>query len=284
MRALRAAQAVAAATATARALGREADSAVVLQESNSVTLRLLPCDIVARVRQGKAHIPQAARELDLARALVELGAPAAGPDPALGARVHERDGFVVTFWTYFEPVGAHEIPPVLYAQALERLHAGMRVLDAPVPHFMDRVASAQRLIDSPARTPDLAGADRELLSRTLRSASRAITDSGATEQLLHGEPQPGNLLSTKQGLLFVDWETSCRGPIEFDVAHAPPEVATHYRRVDPDLLIECRLLVLAMITTWRWDRNDRLPEGRVLGRQWLDDLRAMVERSGRAPS
>lgn len=280
MRAPGAVHAVAAATATARALGLDADDAVVLQDSNSLTVRLLPCDVVARVRPGKDAVPQAAMELDLAHGLVELGAPAAGPDPRLGTHVHVRDGFVITFWTYFAPQGTQEIPPAEYAHALERLHAGMRVLDAPAPHFMDRVISAQRLVDEPARTPGLRGADRELLSRTLRGASRAITGSGAQEQLLHGEPQPGNLLSTTRGPLFIDWETICRGPVEFDVAHAPPQVAAYYPGSDPDLLVDCRLLVLAMITAWRWDRDDRLPGGSLLGRQWLDELRAMLERAG----
>lgn len=274
-------RAVEAAMATAHALGLHVDDAVVLQDSNSVTVRLLPCDVVARVRQGKDRIPQAALELDIARELVELGAPAAGPDPRLGARVHEREGFVISFWTYYEPRGTHEAPPAMYAQALERLHLGLRGVEAPAPHFTDRVISAQRLIDTPERTPGLTSAQRNLLSSTLRGASRAIRDSGATEQLLHGEPHPGNLLSTTRGLLFIDWETSCRGPVEFDVAHAPPQVAEHYPDAAPDLLSECRLLVLAMATTWRWDRDDRLPGGRQLGRQWLDDLRAAVRRSGR---
>jgi hypothetical protein len=44
------------------------------------------------------------------------------------------------------------------------------------------------------------------------------------------------------------------------------------------LLRECRILVLAMITTWRWDRDDQLPNGRQLGTQWLDQIRAALER------
>lgn len=36
----------------------------------------------------------------------------------------------------------------------------------------------------------------------------------------------------------------------------------HYPGVNQDLLRECRILVLAMITTWRWDRGDQLPNGR----------------------
>ena len=69
----------------------------------------------------------------------------------------------------------------------------------------------------------------------MRSLRRAIDDRGAAEQLLHGEPHPGNVLRTKTGLLFIDLETCCRGPVEFDLAHAPEEVSEHY----PALIKTC---------------------------------------------
>ncbi|MCP2323187.1 Ser/Thr protein kinase RdoA (MazF antagonist) [Hamadaea flava] len=103
--------------------------------------------------------------------------------------------------------------------------------------------------------------------------STSLSQSGRPEQLLHGEPHPGNLLSTQAGLLFIDFETCCRGPIEFDLAHAPVEVADHYPGVDHHLLRECRTLVLAMVTTWRWDRDDQFPDGRRIGIEWLSELR-----------
>ena len=195
-------------------------------------------------------------------------------------RVYERDGFVVTLWTYYEPVTSREVSPADYATALERLHAGMRKLDVPTPHFTDRVDQAQQLVASRDHTPALADADRELLGDTLRSLRRAIGERGGAEQLLHGEPHPGNVLTTKNGLLFIDLETCCRGPVEFDLAHAPEEVSEHYPGVDHDLLRECRILVLAMITTWRWDRGDQLPNGRQLGTEWLSQIRAALERNG----
>ena len=108
--------------------------------------------------------------------------------------------------------------------------------------------------------------------------SRAVTDRGAPEQLLHGEPHQGNVLSTKVGPLFIDLETCCRGPVEFDLAHAPEEVSEHYPDVDQGLLRDCRTLVLAMITTWRWDRYDQLPNGRQLGKQWLSQIRTALDR------
>jgi Ser/Thr protein kinase RdoA (MazF antagonist) len=92
----------------------------------------------------------------------------------------------------------------------------MRTLDVPSPHFTDRTEEAQQLVASHDRTPALADADRELLGDTLRSLRRVISERGGAEQLLHGEPHPGNVLTTNNGLLFIDLETCCRGPVEFD--------------------------------------------------------------------
>jgi thiamine kinase-like enzyme len=194
-------------------------------------------------------------------------------------RVYERDGFVVTLWTYYEHVTSREISPADYAYALERLHAGMRKLDVTTPHFTDRVESAERLVASRDDTPALAEADRAMLGDTLRGLKRGIGERGGAEQLLHGEPHPGNVLTTKNGLLFIDPETCCRGPVEFDLAHAPEEVSAHYPGVNQGFLHECRILVLAMITTWRWDRGDQLPNGRQLGTEWLSKIRTELERN-----
>jgi hypothetical protein len=265
-------RATAAAMSIASSLGLTADDAIVLHDSNRLTLRLLPCDALARVAPVAQQVSQF--EVELAQRLATSGSPVAVLEPRVDPRVYERDGFVVTLWTYYEPAAPQEVSPVDYASALGRLHAGLRTLDIPAPHFTDRVEHAQQLVASPDRTPALADADRELLGDTLRSLRRLIGDRGAAEQLLHGEPHPGNLLTTKNGLLFVDLETCCRGPIEFDLAHAPEEVSEHYPDVNQDLLRECRTLVLAMITTWRWDRGDQLPNGRLLAAEWLSQLRA----------
>ena len=65
--------------------------------------------------------------------------------------------------------------------------------------------------------------------------------------------------------------------LEFDVAHAPEQVGEHYPGLDQDLLRECRILMLAMITAWRWDRHDTLPGGRRLAAEWLGQLRAGID-------
>jgi hypothetical protein len=271
-------RAMAAAMSIASSLGLTAGDAIVLHDSNKLTLRLLPCDVLARVAPAAQQVAQF--EVDLAQRLAESGCPVAALERRVDPRVYERDGFVVTLWTYYEPATPREVAPADYARALERLHAGMRKFDFPAPHFMDRVEHAQQLVASRDHTPALAAPDRELLGDTLRSLRRVIGDRGPAEQLLHGEPHPGNVLATKNGLLFIDLETCCRGPVEFDLAHAPEEVSEHYPGVDQDLLRECRILVLAIITTWRWDRDDQLPNRYQLGTEWLSQLRAALDRKG----
>jgi aminoglycoside phosphotransferase (APT) family kinase protein len=270
-------RAVAAARSIASSLGLPVDDAIVLNDSNKLTLRLRPCDVLARVAPVAEQV--ALFEVELAQRLAESGSPVAALEPRVEPRVYERDGFVVTLWTYYEPVTTDVVSPADYANAIERLHAGMRKLDVPTPHWTDRVESAQQLVARRDHTPELADADRELLSDTLRRLRRAIEERRPTEQLLHGEPHPGNVLTTQNGLLFIDLETCCRGPVEFDLAHAPEEVGEHYPGVDQDLLRECRILVLAMITTWRWDRGDQLPNGRQLGREWLGQIRTALARN-----
>ena len=265
-------RAVAAAMSTASALDLTVDDAIVLHDSNRLALRLLPCDVLARV----AHVGASGAhefEVELAQRLAGTESPVAALEPRVEPRVHERDGFVITLWTYYEPVPPREVPPADYADALERLHAGMRQLDITTPHFTDRVAEAQQLVASRDHTPALADADRELLSNTLRSLRRAISDRGAAEQLLHGEPHPGNVLGTKNGPLFIDLETCCRGPVEFDLAHVPEEVSERYPGADQELLGECRILVLAMVAAWRWDPGDQFPNGRRAARELLSALR-----------
>lgn len=269
-------RAVEAAKSIASSQGLAADEVVVLQNSNKLSLRLLPGDVLARVAPTAHQVLQF--EIDLAQRLAEAGSPVAALDPRARARVFESDGYAVTLWTFYEPAATGAVPAADYAHALELLHAGMRGVDLPAPHLTERVEEAQRLVADHDCSPALADADREFLGAALRDLRRAVVERGRAEQLLHGEPHPGNLLATASGPRFIDLETCCRGPVEFDVAHAPDEVGEHYAGLDQELLRDCRNLMLAMITAWRWDRDDEFPDGRRLGVEWLGRLRVDLRR------
>jgi hypothetical protein len=265
-------RAIAAAIEVAAALGLAVEDAIVLHESNRLAARLLPCDVLARVAEEHGR-PSAEFEVELALRLAQAQAPIGMLEPRVAPRAYGRDGFVVTLWTYYETEPSRAAVPADYARALEQLHSCLRRVDLPVPHFTDRVASAQQLVGSRELTPTLADADRAFLGGALQSLRQSLGARGLAEQRLHGEPHPGNLLWTTDGPRFIDLETCCRGPVEFDLAHAPEAVGAHYPRADQQALHECRLLMLAMVAAWRWDRDDRFPNGPQAARDYTAALR-----------
>jgi hypothetical protein len=264
-------RAVAAAMSLLREADLSAEHAVTVQNSNKLAVRILPCDLLARVAVVGQHV--GALEIAVAQGLAARGAPVAPLDPRVERRVHERDGFAVTFWTYREDRSPPGPPPASYADALCRLHDGMRNLDVTAPHFTERIAEAQQLVLNRHASPELADPDRDLLADTLSEADSAIAGRSGADQLLHGEPHPGNVLNARSGPVFIDFETCCRGPVEFDVAHVPDEVAVRYPGLDHALLGDCRRLVLAMVAAWRWDARDEFPNGRRHGEAIVAILR-----------
>ena len=96
-------RAMAAAMSVAAALGLAVDDTIVLQDSNKLTLRVLPCDVLARVAPVEHQVAQF--EIELARLLAESGCPVAALEARVEPCVYERDGFTVTLWTYYETAG-----------------------------------------------------------------------------------------------------------------------------------------------------------------------------------
>ena len=238
-------RAITATTALISELGLVVGEARIVGNSNKLGLRLLPCDVFARVAFSGQEAFQF--EIEIARRLTEIGSPVASLDTRVEPCVFERDGFALTLWRHYEQPGI-DPSAASYAKALEGLHAGMAQLDVVAAHLSDRVSEVQRLLKSDERTRRLEDTDRELLR--------------------------GNVLSTAAGLLFIDFETCCRGPVEFDLAHVPEAVCEAYSGADPELIQESRRLVLAMVAAWRWDIDDQFPSGARAGRALLRALRA----------
>ena len=269
-------RAVEAASATAREIGLSVDDAVVVHASDRIAVRLTPCDVLARIA------PQAWEdglqfEAEVARRLTETGSPVGELEPRAEPRVYLREGFALTLWTYYEQVG--EIASADYADALIRVHAGLRQLDLAAPHITERVAAWVEEVNDPEQTPELPGPDRELLSITFKRVRNAIDQWDTGDQLLHGEPHPGNLLSTHRGPLFIDLHTCQRGPVEYDLAYVPEEVAAHYPGADQHLVQQFRVLMWAGITTMRWNPEDQFPNRDYWRLEGLNQLRAALARA-----
>ena len=104
-------RAVAAARSTASTFDLPVDATVVLNDSNRLVVRLMPCDVVARVTPPEALAPVTARaswlsgeayqarlatEVEVVKRLAENDGPGAGVDPRVEPRVFVHDGFAIT--------------------------------------------------------------------------------------------------------------------------------------------------------------------------------------------
>src|SRR4051812_44157706 len=119
MKASQAQRAVAAGRSTASALGLPVDDAVVLHNSNRLAVRMLPCDVLARVAP-ETNTDQAVFEVEVAQRLAGTESPVAALDPRVEPCAYRRDDFTVTLWTYHEPL-PDALTPSEYAEALARL-------------------------------------------------------------------------------------------------------------------------------------------------------------------
>ena len=81
-------RAMAAAKALAGALGLPVNDAVVIHNSNKLALRLLPCDVFARVALVGQEV--AALEVELAQRLAAFIGPVAALDARVEPRLYER--------------------------------------------------------------------------------------------------------------------------------------------------------------------------------------------------
>ena len=188
--------------------------------------------IVAKV--GVGHHRRLPDELQVALELSLLGGPIVPPASEIPEVVHRLHGFDITFWRcHPQPLGVTISPPPL-AGALRRLHAsGWQIstgVRAQLPSFLEELGAARALLSDPSRLVLLAERDRLLLSHVfdrlaaeLRTASRS-----SVHQVIHGSPHRLNVLLADGEPRFIDFETVCIGPIEWDLAHLEPEVAREY--------------------------------------------------------
>jgi hypothetical protein len=287
-------RAVNAASTTASALGLQVGEAAVLHISDRIAVRLMPCDVLARVAPSSARDGMDF-EAEVARRLVEADSPVGELDPRVEPRVYVRDDFAISLWTHYEPVVvadrrarvaneqlgmSSDLPPADYAHALFRLHCGLSQIHLEAPRITARVRGWIAAVSDRKRTPDLRDRDRQLLDDTLKQVSAGIEAQGCGEQLLHGEPHPHNVLSTWRGPLFIDLGTCQRGPVEYDLAYVPEEVAEHYPGVRPDLVRHFRILMWAGVTTMRWGRGDQYPDREYWRLEGLNQLRTALNRNG----
>jgi aminoglycoside/choline kinase family phosphotransferase len=179
--------------------------------------------------------------------LCALGGPVVSPAPELPDIVHRRGGLEMTFWRYHAQPSAAEPPPDRLAQALRRLHAALGQLPASVrarlPSYTEELSLARSLLADQAALPETSSADRSLLANTFDRLQARLDEMVSADRVvaIHGSPHPYNVLLVGGEPVFIDFETTCMGPVEWDLAHLDVQAEPFFRDLaQPELLWLCR--------------------------------------------
>lgn len=117
------------------------------------------------------------------------------------------------------------MPPGRVAVALRELHAALARLSADLrsrlPAYTHDLPWIRSLLSDSRRLAALRSDDRELLAGTFDRLRRLLDEQAtpATHIAIHGSPHSYNVLQVDGEPRFIDFETTCTGPMEWDLAH-----------------------------------------------------------------
>jgi hypothetical protein len=254
--------AIADAIALARECGVRVNTGLPLRSTNNVVLWLEPSMVVAKIGLGRRS--NLRRELEVALELASLGAPVGEPAPEIPAIVHSRRGVDFSFWRYHPQPPSQQVPGRQIARQLRVLHECLArtspELRSRLPGYLDELHYARAVLGDASATPKLATDDREVLAAafdSLEAALRSLAPASA-HRPIHGSPHSYNVLIDDDQPRFIDFETTCSGPLEWDVAYVECGAEDGYgESLNSELLWTCRSIVSVMTAALCWADVDR---------------------------
>jgi Ser/Thr protein kinase RdoA (MazF antagonist) len=248
-----------AAIGVADQLGLILDEPLLIQETNNTVVWLRPHPIIAKVGTHAYSAETLIREHDVASALAAKGAPIAPPWPETGLMRDGETGFVVTLWSRLDHDPNAEADGLSVGQSLISLHEALNQCDVTLPSFRAGLKHAGIALFDDWRIAALAPGDRTFLRAAFTDLVGRLDEHSFPEQRLHGEPHTGNFLLTPTGLRWIDFEATCRGPVEWDLAFLSADGVTTFHDVDLELLALLQTLNSVRVATWCWVQA-RFPE------------------------
>jgi hypothetical protein len=213
-------RALRAAAEAAGELGLSVDRPVVLRDSSNLIVHLEPAPVVARVATATATVrPGAAwlaREVAVAGYLAAAGAPVVAPSAELPPGPHERDGMTLTFWELSEEASS-PLDAEAAGRALRLCHEALEGFGGELPRYAvvhEAVSILERLVAEGTLGTD----DGELLRGIGRDVVARLESAPLPVQAVHGDVHLGNVINTRRGPLWNDWEDTHLAPIDWDLA------------------------------------------------------------------
>ncbi|HEV2758935.1 MAG TPA: phosphotransferase [Acidimicrobiales bacterium] len=254
------------------AYGVDASEPVLLHETNNTVVWLRPSPVVAKVATRADSKVDVRLEHAIGSELAALGADVAHPFPGAEPVEHPSTGFVVTLWEWLERVNG-EVPGRSLSSSLAALHAALANTHTKLPSFRAELMRARVTLDDDTAMAAVPPRDRTFIRSVYDAGLAELEGPDLDRQRLHGEPHEGNRVLTAQGVRWIDFESCCVGPLEWDLAFHSAEVSATFSEVDGGLLRRLIRLNRARVATWCW-ATARIPEMRRQGELHVQALRA----------
>lgn len=252
-------RAVGAAVAVAARYGLHVGHPHVLWDSNNIVVHLRPTPVVAKVARadGSWYAATLGRELAVGAHAATMGAPVAQPSPELPPEVHWHEGRALTFWRYYEHDASIHIDCAAAAAALKEVHRALASYVGALPRWRPDVPDLRAvLLDGHSRR--LRERDRDFLIAQYERLRGELAGRELRRQAIHGSPHGYNRLCVGGRVVWIDLESACIGPQEWDAAHVGcPEAFEAADRRLLDLLGDLVSLKTAVAC---WARMDEAPD------------------------
>jgi len=280
------ARAVAAAAQVAKQHGIAVDAPAVLADRYAVRVHLRPAPLVARVSTFTALLRPPveswlARELAVTSFLHGLGAPVVPPSDLLPPGPHLQDGFAISFWKHVAPLSDEPAPAEVAGAMLAELHQVLRRYQGPLPFLAPPSNDIRHGLDRLEQLGDVLSASEVSM---LRKVADRLLPAAEQEQLpvqpLHGDAHTYNLIQSRDGFLWNDFEDVCMGPIAWDLSTLsdPEDKMLRAYPGAPSLaeLEPYRLLRLLHGAVWVFALTPELDTWTAQARGMLDMLRGLA--------
>jgi hypothetical protein len=168
------------------------------------------------------------------------------------------------------------VEPDAVGSSLRAIHDALEELRSdlpPLPPFTLQLDEANALLHQPTSVPQLSDPDRLFLCSLGSRIGEAVCKREFREQALHGECSSEQTILTAEGLVWLDFEAACTGPVEWDLAALDEASVEAYGAADSSLLALMRTARKFCVTTWCWTQPDRAPEVREAAEYHLERLK-----------
>jgi hypothetical protein len=216
-------RALSAASGIAARYGLSCEKAAVVHSGSNVLVHLRPAPVAARVMTGTVVLhSDPERWLEREVSVLSFLAPsgiAVRPSPLIAPGPYQDDGLWMTFWEWVAHQNHVELDDAeKFGLALRDLHDELSTFTGELGNLVDLWRDIERLHRQLRPTDALSPEIIDSLRERLLALRAPVFELPLPTQALHGDVSLSNLLSTKHGLVWSDFEDAFRGPVHWDVA------------------------------------------------------------------